>query len=143
MPSHKLPPAFVCDIDGTVAEMSTRGPFDWRLVKYDLPREPVVAVVRALMQAYPVIFVSGRSNECRDDTAEWLAKHVLPPGGFAPLHMRKARDFRPDEVVKAEIAREISRDFEIIGAFDDRPKVIRMWRELGIQVFDVGDGREF
>jgi hypothetical protein len=34
--------------------------------------------------------------------------------------------------------------YRVIGIFDDRPQVIRMWRyELGLPVFDVGDGVEF
>lgn len=32
---------------------------------------------------------------------------------------------------------------EILKVFDDRPSVIRMWRENGLLVEDVGNGEEF
>lgn len=33
--------------------------------------------------------------------------------------------------------------YKIECAFDDRPRIIKMWEEQGVKVFDVGDQIEF
>lgn len=49
------------------------------------------------------------------------------------LLMRNKRDFRPDEVIKKEIfEKEIDPKYNVICVFDDRDKVVKMWRDLGI-----------
>jgi hypothetical protein len=58
--------------------------------------------------------------------------------------MRKADDFRGDDIVKREILDEIFADWgrKPDMVFDDRPRVVRMWREEGIFVFNVYQGEE-
>jgi hypothetical protein len=54
--------------------------------------------------------------------------------------MRAAEDQRPDEIIKSELYDQHIRDrFNILGVIDDRPKVCRMWRGLGLPVFQVGN----
>ncbi len=43
--------------------------------------------------------------------------------------------------MKAEIADEIEKTHQILGVFDDRQRVVNMWIERGIWVFDVGQGK--
>ena len=59
--------------------------------------------------------------------------------------MRKTGDYRKDTVVKGEMYDQMLADgYEPSMVFDDRPSVIRMWRELGgLTVIDVGQGLEF
>ena len=55
--------------------------------------------------------------------------------------MRNANDYRPDEVIKKEIyEREIKGKYDIICVFDDRNKVVDMWREEGFLCCQVADG---
>lgn len=148
------PTAYLCDIDGTVAQMMGRAPFEWHRVGDDRPNVPVIRVIRVIKQVYPVIFASGRMEQCRALTRTWLSANVCahrpPPQQPAAcfchsvLWMRQDDDFRPDAVVKREMfsgsARypsPISAQYDIAGVFDDRLKVIKMWRELGLTVFDV------
>jgi len=50
-------------------------------------------------------------------------------------------DGRKDAVVKREIFdREIRDNWRIVGVFDDRQQVVRMWRALGLTVFQVAEG---
>jgi hypothetical protein len=55
--------------------------------------------------------------------------------------MRKYKDHRDDSVVKGEIADEIQKTYNILGVFDDRKRVVDMWSNRGIFVFDVGQGK--
>jgi hypothetical protein len=58
--------------------------------------------------------------------------------------MRPADDFRGDDIVKREILATIVSHFgrKPDMVFDDRPRVVRMWRDEGIFVFNVYQGEE-
>ncbi len=57
--------------------------------------------------------------------------------------MRRSGDNRPDEIVKKEILDTLLNKDSVIRVYDDRPKVVRMWRAEGLEVVDCGDGVEF
>src|SRR5262249_50841178 len=64
-PPEGVPEAFLVDIDGTVAVMGDRSPYDEGRVSEDTPNEPVIRVVRALHRAgYHILFCSGRTDAC-------------------------------------------------------------------------------
>lgn len=120
----------LCDLDGTLAIHTGRNPFDYSKIPTDKIDERLKSVLKHLN--YDIIFVSGRegTDECRKLTERWLAYNF---GGEISLKMRRKGDFRPDEVVKAEIYHnEIEPYYEVIAVFDDRDKVVKMWRDLGI-----------
>jgi hypothetical protein len=136
---------WIVDIDGTLAEKGTRGPFDWHRVGEDTPNEPVIEVVRALMAAgFEVRYVSGRMEQCREITVDWLRKHVMSSTLPSDLFMRADGDYRPDTVVKREIFEaHFAGKHDVAGVVDDRSKVVAMWRnELGLTVLDVA-GHDF
>lgn len=140
------PKVYLCDIDGTCADISHRNPYDLEKCNDDAPIEPVIETVLNLhKQGYRIIFVSGRHDTYREETFAWLKKHFVidrMPIEF-DLFMRKAGDKRADEIVKRKIFDDCVRDkYNVVGIFDDRPKVIRMWRELGLTVFQMND-KEF
>jgi hypothetical protein len=57
------------------------------------------------------------------------------------LHMRGRGDHRPDQVVKRELyERRVRPRYTVTAVLDDRAKVVRMWRELGLTVLQVADG---
>jgi hypothetical protein len=57
--------------------------------------------------------------------------------------MRRKGDKRQDTDVKSDIYNRYLKQYDIVRVFDDRPSVIRMWREKGLEVEDVGNGEEF
>jgi predicted kinase len=139
-PDPELPPAVLVDIDGTVALMTGRGPYDWHRVGSDAPNPAVIAAVRAMHAAgHAIVFCSGRDEVCRAETEAWLELYVGVP--YQDLFMRPANDGRKDSVVKREIFDTKIRDrWRVIGVFDDRQQVVRMWRALGLTVFQVAEG---
>lgn len=140
VPPVGAPKAVIVDVDGTVALMGTRSPFDETRVHEDRPNLPVIAAVRAMhIAGYRVVFLSGRTDACRDATAAWLIEHVF--GVVEALHMRPVGDYRKDSVVKSELFDRHVRDhFDVVGVFDDRAAVVRMWRSIGLTVFHVAEG---
>jgi predicted kinase len=139
-PDPDLPPVLLVDIDGTVALMNGRSPYDWSRVGEDQPHQAVIQAVRAMHAAgNAIVFCSGRDEVCRIDTQAWLELYVGVP--YEGLFMRPAGDSRKDSIVKREIFDEEIRDrWRVVGVFDDRQQVVRMWRALGLTVFQVAEG---
>jgi len=133
-----LPDCIIVDVDGTVALMNGRGPFEWSRVGEDLPNEPICAIVEQLAKERDIIFVSGRDECCRAETYEWMRKVF---GCSFPLHMRPAGDMRDDRVVKEEIyLREIEGRYNVLCVIDDRKKVVDFWRSKGLTCLQVAEG---
>jgi predicted kinase len=139
VPNPALPHAIIVDIDSTVALHDARSPYDYSRVSTDTPNVPVIDVVRALWAVGTrVICLSGRPDSCREDTERWLQTHMPI---VHELHMRAHGDTRNDALVKLDIFTEsIASRFHVVAAFDDRDRVVRVWRQLGLLVFQVNDG---
>ncbi len=87
---------------------------------------------------------SGRCESVREKTEKWLDKHLLCFESDQ-LIMRPVGNTEPDEVLKERLLDEaIAQGKTIDFVFDDRPKVVRMWRRKGIFVFNCcQDDEEF
>lgn len=139
---------YIFDIDGTLADCSHRlhhiqkTPKDWDGFfgdcHLDAPHPHIIGLAKDLHARSIVVFVSGRSDQCREQTENWLLNHGLPSG---PLYMRKAGDHRDDDTIKIEILAELRVDgFDPIMAFDDRNRVVKAWRSAGIPCAQVAEG---
>lgn len=131
---------------------------DWRgffaAVKDDAPNLPVIRTLQALRKSGAEVWIwSGRSDECKAATVEWLQRHgcfgfptdvlwAWPFGAPERFRMRKAGDYRDDVVVKGEWLSEMEPpEFNrLTGVFDDRDRVVRMWRDAGVTCFQVAPG---
>ncbi len=132
-----LPNCYLVDVDGTLAINNTRHPFAWDKVAEDALNPDVATMVRKLSQDTTIIVLSGRSSVCYDLTAGWLKQYEIE---YKDLFMRPADDQRPDDILKSELYHLNIRDrYNVLGVIDDRPKVCRMWRRLGLSVFQVGN----
>jgi predicted kinase len=133
----QLPSCYLVDIDGTLAINHTRSPFAWERVNEDAVDPAVATTIEKLGRDTQIILLSGRSSVCYDLTVAWLKQHNI---NYKELLMRAANDQRPDDVLKSELYYFHIRDrYNVIGVIDDRPKVCRMWRNLGLSVFQVGN----
>jgi len=140
--------AWLCDIDGTLALKGDRSPYDWAKVGLDTPNKPIITVARALAARSSLVFMSGRMEQCREETRTWLhtfaCDYHCQPRCFRdmPLLMRKDGDMRPDQIVKRELfERRVQGIYEIEGVLDDRDRVVKMWREeLGLTCLQVAPG---
>ncbi|GAA4456213.1 hypothetical protein GCM10023170_050610 [Phytohabitans houttuyneae] len=139
-PPPGAPKIVLVDIDGTVALIGDRSPYAMHRVGEDQPNHAVIAAVRAMHAAgHAIVYCTGRDESARAATEEWLDRHVGVP--YEALYMRDVYDSRRDAVVKQEIfEREIRDRYHVVGVFDDRMQVVKMWRELGLTVFQVAEG---
>lgn len=138
-----LPWCVICDIDGTVALLNGRGPYEGEKCDTDLPNAPVIDLVKQLAgdpsrQYEAFIFVSGRSECVREKTEQWIQRHICIS---APLFMRPDGDTREDSIIKREIyEREILGKYNVRFILDDRNRVVDGWRSLGLPCFQVAPG---
>lgn len=139
-----LQDAIIVDIDGTVALMNgKRSPYDWAKVSGDDPFEPTWAMISGLYNhGHHVIFLSGRDGVCYTDTLNWILEHsgkYMPSAPF-DFHMRAPGDTRPDTVIKRELFdAHVRGRYNVKAVLDDRPRVARMWRDLGLNVVQFGN----
>ena len=151
----------IFDLDGTLADIEVRrkmatkgkGKMDWdiffsdKLVELDDPNMPVIMMAQALKAfGCKIAIFSGRSASSEQVTKNWLAKHDVQ---FDILKMRPTNHpfkFMPDEKLKLGWFEEVfvnpedMDEAEVVGVFDDRQKVVDMWREIGLTCMQVAPG---
>lgn len=150
-PPGDKPKAIICDLDGTLCDVEhrrhfVRKPFgerkDWKgffeAMSDDKPHWWCSDLLHKFWPGTNVVFCSGRPDNYRKLTQEWLVKYGLDIG---PLLMRHRNDQRQDDVVK-----EIILDFEILTRYtpyfmiDDRQQVVDMWRKRGYTCLQCAAG---
>jgi hypothetical protein len=141
----------IFDIDGTLAEISHRHhwvknkPKNWKAfnaaMHLDGVHNDVVDMLKILSESYVILLASGRGEESRDVTVNWLNNVAGIKGLYNKLYMRPLKDNRSDVIVKSEILDQILKDgFEPVMVFDDRQGVVDMWRSRGIRTYQVAPG---
>lgn len=131
-----LPSAWIFDIDATLAHADGRGPYDWSSVGSDRCDESVSDVARALgHMGYEIIIITGRDEVCYDDTYQWLRKHYIP---CTLLLMCPMNDNRGAAEVKLDLFKKhVANFYWVKGAFDDRQRIVDMWRSISLKCFQV------
>ena len=136
MPQNKMPHAVICDIDGTVALRNNRSPFDYSKVCEDTFDPRMLEVLYTFIESgVKIIFVTGREDvdNCRELTIKWLDKNIAYSESGWDLIMRSKGDHRSDTEVKKEIYDKYIKDkYNILCVFEDRDKVVKMWRDEGL-----------
>lgn len=107
----------------------------------DLPNTAVIDTLHNLVDSGAEVWVwSGRSSEVMKQTQEWLMQHVALED--LALMMRVEGDFTPDEELKQSWLESMASydRRRLVAVFDDRDKVVSMWRRNGVPCFQVAPG---
>lgn len=140
MQDENLPKALICDLDGTLALMNNRDPFDATHCDEDELNTPVANTLRVFAkEGYQILLVSGREDRFREPTFRFLEKHSIP---YHSLWMRESGDYRKDSVIKREIFEaQIETKYFVEFVLDDRNQVVDLWRkDLKLPCFQVNYG---
>lgn len=152
-------PIYIFDIDGTLALIGHRlhlldekqDADRWKRFYHkcdsDSPNKPVIRVMENLrIMGSEILFFTGRTDDVRDKTIAWLAEHTsfMTHDLYQPgiLTMSQVGDYTPDDQLKESwlndmFLNDVSR---IAGVFDDRDRVVNMWRQNGLTCFQVAKG---
>ena len=141
--------AWVFDFDGTLSNSDQRKHFlegqkkDWDgwygAMLLDPPHVDIVKFTWiAKREKFASIICTGRDEEYRDKSEEWLFRNVV---NYEKMYMRPAGDRRDDTIIKLELYKKILEDgYNPVLVFEDRNRVVGMWRNLGIRTFQVAPG---
>lgn len=137
---ESLPKAVIFDVDGTLAKMNGRSPFEWDRVDEDLPKTEIISLAKMYKNSgYKLIIFTGRDGVCLELTKSWLDKFEVP---YDDVFIRPKGDQRKDSIIKKELFEEnIRGKYNIDLVVDDRDQVVKMWRtELGLTCLQVDYG---
>ena len=143
--------------------MKPNGKLNWDIFaapdsikNWDKPNDPVVKMAKLFHQdGFKIVIFSGRNDRGFDATIDWLTWWDVP---FDLLVMRpdKFKDkswpiadgnpatpdmrFMPDEILKKKMLDTFVDINDVFLVVDDRDKVVKMWRDLGLNTFQVAPG---
>jgi len=149
----------VFDLDGTLADITDRRTLadvmkkgkmkmNWKVffdplnVAKDKPNVPVIDSFKALKAAgNTMVIFSGRDSISKDITKLWLKNHGVD---YDFLKMRPQGSHTPDDTLKKDWMDDLNVDGltkdDVLMIFDDRNKVVDMWRDNGFTCFQVAPG---
>lgn len=137
------------DLDGTLSLTDHRQHYvrgdnkDWDafydMCHLDPVHEPVARIAYSLWASgWTVYILSGRSDQVRDKTVAWLEDAGIQ---YDKLQMREQGDYTPDHELKERwFLRMQHQGINPTIVFDDRDKVVKMWRANGITCCQVAEG---
>ena len=142
---QELPKAFIFDFDGTLCDVRGILQYIDRSDKYlsafheathTAPENKIVFALleQVIAAGITPILISVRGERWRSLTEEWLGNRNFTPEVF---HMRDDEDLRTGAEVKRDILRGLTREWNIVGAIDDDPKVAEMWESEGVPTIFV------
>ena len=143
--------------------MKPNGRLDWNvfaapnsILALDKPNAPVIKMAQMFKaDGFKIVIFSGRYYRGFDATVQWLNDFKVP---FDLLVMRpdKFKDkswpiadgnpatpdmrFMPDEILKKVMLDTFVDINDVFLVVDDRDKVVKMWRDLGLNTFQVAPG---
>ena len=151
---------WIFDIDGTLSDMTHRvhhitgGNSNWDEFfdnqHLDRPYEDVFDILHAISLDRimdKIIFVTARPERYRGVTNKWLQENIEYFIEDEDLYMKPNDNTDTDAVFKVNLINQWLTDnptFKVGAIFDDRPTVIKAFREQGWHVFDCNQsGEEF
>ncbi len=161
-----LPSVVMCDLDGTLALIGDRTPYDATDCDIkDHPNWPVIKTVLAMhAQGVKIMFMSGRDQKYRPETIRFIEKYcrinvIQNTTWNRPdneenipipyeLHMRGETapdpdklDQRKDSIIKEELFdKYVNGKYNVLFVLDDRDQVVDTWRNMGLTCYQVAPG---
>ena len=143
--------------------LKLNGKLDWdifaapsSIIDWDKPNPPVIKMAQMFKaDGFKIVIFSGRNDRGFFATKKWLVDNDVP---FDLLVLRpdKFKDkswpiadgnpatgdmrFMPDDILKKKMLDTFVDINDVFLVVDDRQKVVDMWRDLGLNTFQVAPG---
>ena len=125
-------------------------------IQLDEPNLPVIKMAQMFKaDGFKIVIFSGRNDRGFVATKHWLTIHDVPHD-LLVLRPDKFKDnswpiadgnkatpgmrFMPDEILKKAMLDTFVDIDDVFLVVDDRDKVVKMWRDLGLNTFQVAPG---
>jgi len=143
--------------------LKPNGKLDWDIFAHpnsiwdwDEPNLPVIKMAQLFHNdGFRIVIFSGRNDRGFFATQDWLEKYNVPcdllvmrPDKFKDKSWpiadgnpaTPAMRFMPDEILKKAMLDTFVDIDDVFLVVDDRDKVVKMWRDLGLNTFQVAPG---
>jgi len=143
--------------------LKPNGKLDWEIfaapdsiMNWDTPNEPVIKMAQMFAkEGFKIVIFSGRNDRSFVATKHWLSGNNVPhdilvmrPDKFKANSWPIAKGnpatdemrFMPDEILKKAMLDTFVDADDVFLVVDDRDKVVKMWRNLGFNTFQVAPG---
>lgn len=144
---------YIFDLDGTLCDPSHRlHHISGKKKDYeafyeacvdDKPKWDIVSLFKALGEDVEnnLYIVTGRSEAVKRKTTTWLERHKL---WHHKLIMRPAGNKIPDHILKRSWLHNgiLGPKEDIVCVFEDRPRVVDMWRNEGLTCLQVAEWKD-
>ena len=137
----------IIDIDGTLANIEHRRkdiPVEknWKKFNSKMYLDKINPWCRELINSfkerYEVLIVTGRSKDFHEVTVKWLKDNDV---FYTEIFFREKNDYRDDTIIKKEIYNKyIAPGYSTLIVVDDRNKVVKMWRDIGLTCLQCNYG---
>ena len=139
----------IFDVDGTLMDIEHRrvhlqnGNNDWEAfnnaMEHDIPNFQIMQIAKEMSDnGHEIVICSARNERHREITESQITNCGV---NFGHCFLRGDDDFRPDEVFKQDVLDAlIAQDWKPDLVFDDRNKVVDMWRRNGLVCVQVAEG---
>ena len=141
--------AIIFDIDGTLANCDHRLHYlkkekkDWDKFFSEMDKDKVnenISILYHLLMHSAIYYfiITGRPQKYEEKTRKWLSDNSFYR---YDIFFRANGDFRDDDIIKKEIYEDHIKDkYEVRLVIEDRSRVVKMWRSLGITCLQCADG---
>jgi hypothetical protein len=133
--------AIIVDLDGTIVDINESKRDNYDNTLNDKPRMEIIKIIKGYTDYYDdinIIVITARPSSCLEQTISWLDKNF---SFYNLLYMRNKNDNRCDVTIKEEIYLEHIKDnYNILAVFEDRKKVVDMWRKNNLNTLQVAEG---
>ena len=129
--------AIIVDLDGTLAILNSRGPFEWENVGNDNLNQPIAELMVMYQKySYKTIILSGRDEAASEKTIKWLNQNDII---YDKLYLRPSNNQMSNADYKRMIfINEIQAKYNVLFILEDLPEVVKMWRdEFSLTVLQV------
>ncbi len=147
--AQNLPQWVIFDLDGTLADIQHRLHYikneekDWDKFnaacfcdEYKWKIGEMVRMFKEEMGRSIAIF-TGREEKWRSLTEQWLEKRNVK---YDLLEMRPSKNYASDTIIKRQMFEKHFEPKDIWLVLDDRDKVVKMWRDIGLTCLQVQFG---
>ena len=146
----------IFDLDGTLSDDRDRwarhvgdldpskfDQMDWDAYHSTMLNDAPVVEVMQVMESfkrlgYGIMFSTGRPEQYREPTVEWLQRHGTDPMGYPNLlRMRPHSALDSNVEVKRQALKAVRREHPVLMAFENDERTIAMYREEGVTCLKV------
>lgn len=136
IPDTTKPKAVIFDIDGTLAKMNWRSPYDYtENLMTDILNTPIYNLYNLYKKWwYEILIFTWRKKEWDEFTHKWLNNYWIT---YTEFMSRADWDDRCDTIIKKEFFDLVKDKYNIELCVDDRDRVVDMYRWLWLTVLQV------